>query len=112
MPAYSNVTPAVAIYTRQSIALVNNAATDAGVTKTMRVAMAVEPNGNGALTLINNTNQAATVQLAAVDADGSYVPLGTVAAAAGAATQFACNGPWVRCVFGTAPTTGSLWLTR
>jgi hypothetical protein len=112
MPAYPAHSP-VFISPGNIIALVNNAATDSGITATIQVSCAAQPNASSKLTLVNNTNQTATVQVAAVDANANYVPLTTsVTAAAGAAVVFDCVGPFIRCTFGTAPTTGSLYLCR
>lgn len=115
MPAYSSTTAAPAIYPGDQVALVNNAASDSGITKTIRVSLAQVPNGE-TLTLINTTGQTATVQVAASDADANYVPLSENGAAITAATDtavtFNCPTPWLRCTFGTAPTSGSLTICR
>jgi gamma-glutamyltranspeptidase len=112
MPAYPAHSP-VFLSPGNQVVLVNNAATDTGITKTIQCSVAAQPTATSKLTLVNNTNQTATVQVAAVDADASYVPLTTsITAAAGAAVIFDCVGPFVRCSFATAPTTGSLYLCR
>lgn len=112
MPAYSTSNKVQFLSPGNTIALINNAATDSGVTKTLQVSIAAQPTATSKLTLINNTNQTATVQVAAVDADANYVPLTTsITAAAGAAVIFDCVGPFLRCTC-TAPTTGSLYLCR
>lgn len=113
MPAYPAAGQVRFLSPGNEIALVNNAAADTGITATIQVAVAAQPHATSKLTLVNNTNQTATVQVAAVDAAANYVPLtATVTAAAGAAVVFDCVGPFVRCTFGVAPTTGSLYLCR
>lgn len=116
MPSFSATLPVVAIATGNQILLVNNASTDSGITATTAVSMAVEPSGNNTLTLVNTTNQTATVQVAAVNTNASFVPLSNNATAVTAVTNtavsFTCNGPYVRCTYSVAPTTGSLTLTR
>jgi gamma-glutamyltranspeptidase len=115
MPAYQTTsTPQLQfISPGNKIALVNNAAVDTGITATIQVSCAAQPNASSKLTLVNNTNQTATVQVAAVDASANYVPLtATVTAAAGAAVVFDCIGPWIRASFASAPTAGSLYLCR
>jgi len=115
MPAYQTTSTPQLHYLSpgDKFLLVNNAATDTGITNTIQVSVAAQPNASSKLTLVNNTNQTATVQVAAVDANANYVPLtATVTAAAGAAVVFDCVGPWVRCNYSVAPTTGSLYLCR
>jgi len=112
MPAYPAHSP-VFLSLGNVVPLVNNAATDSGITATIQVSVAGQPSTTSKLTLVNNTNQTATVQVAAVDANANYVPLtASVTAAAGAAVVFDCVGPFVRCSFSVAPTTGSLYLCR
>jgi hypothetical protein len=118
MPAYSTTTPARAIYPGNEIALVNNGATDTGITKTAQVAFAPMPGYANTLALVNTTTQAATVQVAGSDVDANYQALkdadtGTaITAAAGGSVQFTCIGPWIRCLMAAAPTSGSLVLSR
>jgi gamma-glutamyltranspeptidase len=112
MPAYPAYSP-IFLSPGNQIVLVNSAATDTGVTKTIQCSLAAQPTATSKLMLVNNTNQTATVQVAAIDADANYVPLtATVTAAAGAAVVFDCIGPWIRASFASAPTTGSLYLCR
>ena len=118
MPAYSTTVPPRAIYPGNAIALVNNGATDTGITKTAQVAFAQMPGTPNTLALHNTTTQTATVQVAWIDADANYQPLkdadtgNAVTVATNGSVVFTCIGPWVRCVLGTAPTSGSLVLSR
>jgi hypothetical protein len=119
MPAYitSPATQQVnALYPGNTLKLVNNAATDSGITKTLQFAVGSDPMGNYRLTLNNGTNQTATVQQAATDADANYQNYsdeGTaITVSTDTAKTFYCAGPWVRCTFSSAPTTGSLTVSR
>lgn len=123
MPAFLPTTTAPkAIYPGQSIALVNNAAVDGNITSTLQVAIGPDPMGNYRLTLTNTTNQTATAQVAPNDpvlptpASASYEPYSdganAVTVAAGKSASFNCFGPWFNCTFASAPTSGSLTLSR
>ena len=123
MPAFitANLKP-VAIYPGQSIVLINNAATDTGVTSTVQVAIGPDPMGQYRCNIVNTTNQTATVNVAPNDAilttpaSTSYEPYtdgATAVTVAGSkAVSFNCFGPWINCSFSTAPTSGSLILSR
>lgn len=116
MPAYSSATLPAAIYPGNQVPLVNNADSDTGVTKTMRVSLAQVPTNPPTLTLINTTDQTAAVEVAATDTDADYVPLSENGAAITAVTNtavaFTCAGPWLRCTFTSAPASGSLTICR
>jgi len=118
MPAYSATTPARAIYPGNNIALVNNGATDTGVTKTVQVAVAQMPGTPDKLALHNTTAQTATVQVCWHDVDADYQALkdadtGTaITVATNSSIVFTCIGPWIRCTIASAPTSGSLVLSR
>jgi hypothetical protein len=111
-----------ALYPGQSIALVNNAAVDGSVTQTVQVAIGPDPDSNYRLNITNTTNQTATVDVAPRDpvlpspALASYQPYsdeGTaITVAANTSNTFSCFGPWLSCNFATAPTSGSLILSR
>jgi hypothetical protein len=117
MPSY-NATPARSLTIGDAVNLYN-AATDGAVTATQQVAVGQTPApGSNSLAMHNNTNQAATVQVAYADANANYVPLTdgdtgiAITAAAGSSIVFSCVGPFVRALFGTAPSSGTLYLTR
>lgn len=123
MPAFLPTTTAPkAIYPGDSIALVSNAAVDSGVTSTVQVAIGPDPMGNYRLTLTNTTNQTATAQVAPNDmvlptpTSSSYEPYSdgpnAVTVASGKSASFNCFGPWFNCTFASAPTSGSLVLSR
>lgn len=109
-----------ALYAGNSIALVNNAATDSGITQTIQTCIPPDPSGNDTLTLVNTTNQTATVAISAADSAGagSYEPLknadtgNAITVAAATTITFRCRGPWLSCTFSVAPTSGSLILSR
>lgn len=118
MPAYV-AGNAIGLTVGDRVVLVNNAATDSGITSTQQVALSQqEAAGSATLALHNGTNQTATVQVADVDATGNYRALtdANTAEAITVATSlsivFTCIGPFLRCNFGTAPTTGTLAITR
>lgn len=124
MPSFLPVTTnPKAIYPGQSITLVLNAATtDTNVTSTLQVAIGSDPQGSYRLTMVNTTNQTATVQVAPNDpvlptpAAAAYQPYqdeGTaITVPASKSVSFNCFGPWVNCTFTTAPSSGSLILSR
>jgi len=115
MPAYNTQpmpTPKPALYTGDLYALVNNAAVDSGITATQQVAIAPSPGDTATYcTVFNGTNQAVQMQAAPYDpptATGvAYASIGS-SIAAGALATISCAVPWLRGLFGTAPTTGSL----
>ena len=116
MPSYPAAKPA-ALYPGDKLALVNNAAVDAGVTTTIQAAVGPAPaNSQGHFVAYNSSNESATIQSAPADANASYLTLydgaDGVTVAAGVAVAFDCPGPWIRATFGTAPTTGSLIIYR
>ena len=117
MPSYGSLTPR-AIYPGNNIALVNNAATDTGVTKTISVAFAKVPGYPATCSVDNTTAQTATVQTSFDDVDGDYTALKNgdtglaITVAAASSVVFTCAEPWIRCTIATAPTTGSLVLSR
>ena len=111
MPAYNTQampTPKPALYTGDQYALVNNAAVDSGITATQQVAIAPHQADSATYcTVFNGTNQAVQMQAAPSDSAALYASLGS-SIAAGALATISCVVPWVRGLFTTAPTTGSL----
>ena len=111
MPAYNTQpmpTPKPALYTGDQIALVSNAAVDAGILATEQVAIAPAPGDTATYcTVFNSTNQAVQMQAAPSDSASLYASLGS-SIAAGALATISCAVPWVRGLFATAPTSGSL----
>ena len=111
MPSYNTQpmpTPKPALYTGDQIALVSNAAVDAGILATEQVAIAPAPGDTATYcTVFNGTNQAVQMQAAPSDSAALYQSLGS-SIAAGALEEISCAVPWVRGLFATAPTTGSL----
>lgn len=115
MPAYitnPQVSQVKAIYPGNTLALVNNAATDSGITKTLQFAVGPTPgNQANAMTFVNQTNQACTIYAAPADSDSAYESTGYSVASA-TALPFNLSVCWVRCLFAIAPTTGSLTVVR
>ena len=111
MPAYNTQpmpTPKPALYTGDQIALVNNAASDSGVLATEQVAITPHQADSATqCTVFNSTNQAVQMQAAPSDSAALYASLGS-SIAAGALATISCAVPWVRGLFATAPTSGSL----
>ena len=115
MPAYNTQpmpTPKPALYTGDQIAFVNNAAVDSGILATQQVALAPHQADSATYcTVFNGTNQAVQMQAAPVDPAVStgvaWASLGS-SIAAGALATISCAVPWVRGLFATAPTSGSL----
>lgn len=116
MPKYNANVP-VALCPGFSVALVNSASTDSGITSTQQVAIAPVPNASGeTLMITNTTNQTATGQFAPTDAlTGSstgYQPLSGCIIPAGTSLAYNLSGGWMNFTFATAPTSGSLIVSR
>ena len=113
MPAYPAKLPA-ALYPGSSIALVNNAAVDSGITTTEQFALAPGMNGAGVTIMItNSTNQQAVGQFAPADgASANYLPLSGCVVPPGSVLAYNLSGGWMDFTFAVAPTTGSLVVSR
>ncbi len=112
MPAYPSAQPA-ALYPGAPITLVNNAATDSGITTTAQFAVPPAPNGSGVtLMIVNTTNQPATGQFSWIDVTGDYQNLSGCVVAAGQALAYNLATGWIRFTFVSAPTSGSLVVSR
>jgi hypothetical protein len=110
MPAYiasALVQQVNALYPGNQLALVNNAATDSSVTKTLQFAIGPQAGQLPRMTFINTTNQDCQIELAASDADANYQVGSGLVAPAGTSFVFNAFG-WCRGLFATAPTSGSL----
>jgi hypothetical protein len=112
MPAYPISQPA-ALYPGSQIALVNNAATDSGITTTAQFALLPGMNGTGVtLMILNATNHDAQGQFAPTDTAGNYQNLSGCIVPAGTALPYNLSGGWMRFTFAVAPTSGSLIVSR
>lgn len=112
MPAYPSAQPA-ALYPGSPIALVNNAATDSGITTTEQFAVAPPPNGAGLTVMIaNTTNQQAVGQFSWVDTAADYQPLSGCIVPPGSVLPYNLATGWMRFTFAVAPTSGSLVVSR
>jgi hypothetical protein len=119
MPAY-NTKPAIALTPGDTENLVNSAATDSGVTTTQQVH--IGPSGTASGTRVhvsNTTNQSCTIQATSVaDATGNYKALTdaetaeAIVVASGTDAYFDPAVCWLRGLFGTAPTSGYLTISR
>jgi hypothetical protein len=115
MPAFltsPQPTQLVAIYPGDSIALVNNAAVDAGITLTQQVAFGPTPgNSTGNVVVNNTTNQQAQGEYCSTP-NGTYEPLSGFVVPAGSSLPYNLSGGWLCFSFAVAPTSGSLTVTR
>lgn len=81
------------------------------------VAIGRDASGFDLVTLFNNTNQTATVQVSPTDTDAGFTPLTdsesatAITVAAGVAGIFRCIAPFLRLSF-VADTTGTATVTR
>lgn len=116
MPAYiTSPQPVqlVAVYPGNALAVVNNASVDAGITTTQQFAVGATPgNNSGTLVITNSTNQEATGQYASHDVAANYEPLSGCIIGAGASLPYNLAGGWMRFTFVSAPTSGSLIVSR
>ena len=123
MPAY-NTTTAIFLTPRTVVTLVNNAAVDSGITATQQceVGRVAGVLVSTQFSVFNSTNQPVTIEIAPHDQDVNYLQLqngdtgnessNPVVCPAGMALSFTTAGPYIRGLFGTAPTSGSLTITR
>jgi hypothetical protein len=111
MPAYG--APTCALYPGTPVPVVNNAATDSGITTTQAVAVAPAGTSGGETVMIQNTtNQNATGQWSSTDISANYQPLSGCVIPAGSVLPYNISGGWLRFTFSVAPTSGSLILAR
>jgi hypothetical protein len=112
MPAYPAAQPA-SLSQGTSIALVNNAAVDGGITTTAQFALPPNQVGSGiTLMVLNTTNQQAVGQFATTDTPANYQPLSALVVGPGVAYPYNLTPGWVRFTFAVAPTSGSLIVSR
>lgn len=112
MPAYNTV-PVAALYQGSPIAVVNNAAVDDNVTTTQQLAIAPPPNGTGLTIMISNTtNQQATALFSWHDVPGDYQPLSGCIIPPSSVLAYNLATGWLRFTFASAPTSGSLIVSR
>ena len=105
MPAYAAAS-AKDLLPGQTVALINNAAIDGSVTKTM----AVQIKGHGVLNIVNQTNQDMTGQLAPDDLEADYQPAVGMVIVKSTTLPYNVASGFLRFTC-TAPTTGSLYVT-
>ena len=114
MPVYNTTAafPKPSLHTGDRIALVNNAAVDTGVLATQQIAIAPHQGDSATYcTVFNGTNQTVQMQAAPTDpAVTTGVAWAALGATIGAGTLLvlSCPVPWLRGLFTTAPSTGSL----
>lgn len=105
MPAYAAAS-AVDLLPGQTVALVNNAAVDSGVTTTI----AVQVKSHGVVNVVNGTNQVVTGEIAPDDLDGDYQPASGLVVDGSTALPYNMASCFLRFTC-TAPTTGSLYVS-
>ena len=112
MPAY-NAQPARVIYPGASIALVDDASVDTGISTTQQVAIGPNPtNDSNVVNFINTTNHDAQGQIAHQDVAASYANASGLIVAAGTSLPYNLADGWVRFTFASSPTSGSLIAAR
>jgi hypothetical protein len=113
MPAYQNTGSRTAIYPGDQVAVVNNAAVDSAITTTQQLAIGPVGNQSGCTIIVTNTtNQQATGQYAPLDADANYENCSGFIIPAGSALPYNLSLGFVRFTFPSAPTSGSLIVSR
>ena len=120
MPAYGPAGTATLIAPGETQPLINAADATAGnVTTTNAIGLGPTAGFNPTLTLVNSTNQTATVAVAALDtASSAYQPLtnadgnNAITCPASKAITFTCAAPFLLCTFASAPTSGLLTICR
>lgn len=114
MPAYSASGNRTAIYPGDHVAVVNNAATDSGITTTQQLAIGPVGNQTGCTILVtNSTNEDAQGQYAPTDnASTDYQPLSGFIVPSDTALAYNVSLGFINFTYTTAPTTGSLIVSR
>ena len=92
--------------------LVTSSGTGAGAATSKAVVIAREPGTFGMLSVFNSTDQNATLQISAADADAGFLDTSLTVASGDAAEFNSVIGPFVRFLFAAATTTGSLIVAR
>jgi hypothetical protein len=112
MPSYG-ASQTAELYQGAPISVVNNAATDSGITTSQALAVAPPPNGAGlTVMIVNTTNQQATGQFAFQDTAADYQNLSGCIVPPGASLAYNLSTGWLRFTFAIAPTSGSLVVSR
>ena len=112
MPQYPAAVP-ISLSSGNQLALVNNAAIDTGVTTTTQFAVGPSGTSTGVtLMIMNSTNQTAQGQYAPSDVAAEYQNLSGCIVPAGAALAYNLANGWMRFTFSSAPTSGSLIVSR
>lgn len=113
MPAFQTSGPLTALYPGDSIALVNNAASDSGLTSTQQVVIAEVSGVTAPLVITNTTNQTATGQASSAPlTSASFKPLTGCVIAAGTSLTYNIGQTTINFTFSVAPTSGSLVVQR
>src|SRR5277367_6776044 len=113
MPAYSASGNRTAIYPGDYVAVLNDASVESGITKTQQLAVGPVGNQTGSTVVVtNSTNQQATGQFAPTDADASYQNASGFIVPSDTALPYNLSLGFVRFTFATAPTSGSLIVSR
>lgn len=120
MPAYianPQISQVHTLYKGDTIALV--APGDAGVTQSLECAIGPEPGvSNVTVMIANTTNQPAQAvwtaqeQFAGSSSVPTYIPIGGAQVVSNSTYQVQLSGGWLSFTFATAPTTGSLSVSR
>lgn len=105
MPAYAAAS-AVDLLPGQTVALINNAAVDTGVSKTI----AVQVKGKGTVNVVNTTNQDVTGQIAPDDLEADYQPAVGLVVVKATSLPYNMASGFLRFTC-TAPTSGSLYVS-
>ena len=96
-----------ALYPGNQIALVNNAATDTGVTTTMQFVVGSIAGQQQRVTFVNLTNQAGQLNFAATDALLNYEPVSGGAVGAAQSSVLNLSPGYYNVTFAAAPISGS-----
>jgi hypothetical protein len=113
MPAYSATGNRTAIYPGDFVAVVNNAATYSGITTTQQLAIGPVGNQTGCTVMVTNTtNQQATGQYSWTDVEADYQPLSGFVIPPDTALAYNLSLGFIDFTFASAPTSGSLVVSR
>lgn len=108
MPGYGSLAAPINLSPGQQVILFNSATDGVSLTATMAIAVE-QASALRNLWIFNTTTQSCTIQAAAVDAAGSYLPIGSgVTIAAGQCGYLPVVPALFRANFAVSPTSGLL----
>lgn len=114
MPAFQTSGQVVRLLPNTSLAVVNDASVDTGITRTKQF-MVIPPDGGGSngITIVNTTDKDATGQISTVPfTSAAYQNASGLIVPSGSSLAYNVNAGFICFTFAVAPTSGSLVVMR